>query len=396
MSNHLPLSGVLVLELGNFIAAPYCGMLLADMGAEVIKVENPEGGDFTRETPPRVGGESTAFLALNRNKKSLTLNLKHSRGRELFLELAQRADVVLENFRPGTMADLGLDFATLSAQNPRLIYCSTSAYGQTGPYSQRPGLDIILQGMSGLMSITGEPDGDPVKVGIPITDLAAALFSTYAVLSAYIARERSGEGQYIDVSLLESAVALGIWESSGYLGAGIVPRRLGSAHRNAAPYQAVKTRDGYVTVGATTPRNWSAFCRALGLEHLERDPRFETNSQRVANRKELIQLVEAVTLTQTSAHWYSALEAAGVPCGVLQTYDQVLTDSHLQARGFLVELEHPVLGALKATGSPVHMSRTPPRVERAGPDLGEHTAEVLAALGCTEPDLQRLRDEGAV
>jgi crotonobetainyl-CoA:carnitine CoA-transferase CaiB-like acyl-CoA transferase len=391
-----PLHGIRVLELANFMAGPYCAMLLADLGADVIKVENPEGGDHSRATPPFLDGESAGFIALNRNKRSLALNLKHPQGRDIFLKLADRADVVIENFRPGTTRDLGIDYETLSARNPRLIYCAVSGYGQTGPYSHRPGLDLIIQGMSGLMSITGEPGRPPVKVGVPVADLTAALFAANAIQAALIARQRTGLGQYIDISLLEAAVALEVWEMASYFATGEVPGPLGSAHRVSAPYQAFRTADGYITVGATTARHWTIFCQVLGLEHLEKDPRFATLAARKANEKVLAELIEEVTRTQPSEYWYRQFEEAGIPCGVINTIDRVVADEHLQARGFIVDLPHPTLGRVRVTGSPLHFSRTPVRLDWAGPRLGQHTAEVLAELGYGLEDVARLEAEGVI
>jgi len=391
-----PLHGIRVLELANFMAGPYCAMLLADLGADVIKVENPEGGDYSRATPPFLDGESAGFIALNRNKRSLALNLKHPQGRDIFLKLADRADVVIENFRPGTTRDLGIDYETLSARNPRLIYCAVSGYGQTGPYSHRPGLDLIIQGMSGLMSITGEPGRPPVKVGVPVADLTAALFAANAIQAALIARQRTGLGQYIDISLLEAAVALEVWEMASYFATGEVPGPLGSAHRVSAPYQAFRTADGYITVGATTARHWTIFCQVLGLEHLEKDPRFATLAARKANEKVLAELIEEVTRTQPSEYWYRQFEEAGIPCGVINTIDRVVADEHLQARGFIVDLPHPTLGRVRVTGSPLHFSRTPVRLDWAGPRLGQHTAEVLAELGYGLEDVARLEAAGVI
>jgi len=389
-----PLEGIRVLELANYIAGPYCGMVLADYGAEVIKVENPRGGDFSRLTSPFVEGESAGFMALNRNKKSVALDLKAPRCREIFLDLVRTADVLVENFRPGTMADLGIAYPALAEVNPRLIYSAATGFGQTGPYSQRAALDLIVQGMSGLMSITGEPGRPPVKVGVPVADLAAALFGASAILAALFVRERTGEGQEIDVSLFESAIALQAWETSGYFANGQVPERLGSAHRVSAPYQALRTADGYITVGATTPRNWSAFCGAMGLEHLEHDERFAVLASRRTNYHELAALIEEVTTTAPSEHWYRLLERAGVPCGVLNTLDQVLVDEHVQAREFVVELPHAKLGKVRATGSPVRLSRTPVRLDHAGPLLGEHTEELLTELGVSAEEIEALvRDE---
>ncbi len=384
------LDDIRVLELSNFMAGPYCGMLLADMGADVIKVENPAGGDFTRLAGPFMDGQSAGFVAVNRNKRSIALDLKSERGRTIFLDLVRTSDVVIENLRPGTLDDLRIGYSVLNEINPAVILSSTSGFGQTGPYRKRAALDLIVQGMSGLMSITGEEGRPPVKVGVPLADLSAGLFAAYAILAALRARDRDGLGQHIDISLLESAIALEVWETSSYFATGEVPKPLGSAHRINAPYQAVKTADGYITIGATTPVNWRAFAASLGLAHLDADERFATGPLRRKNYRELALLIEEVTTTDTSDHWYRLLEKAGVPCGVLYTLDQVLADEHVQARGFVRELEHTTLGRIRATGSPVRPSRTPIRLERAGPLLGEHTVEILAELGITDGhDLER-------
>jgi formyl-CoA transferase len=386
MGHGYALEDIRVLELTNFMAGPYCGMLLADQGADVIKVENPKGGDFTRLAQPFVDGEGAGFLAVNRNKRSIAIDLKQARGRDIFLALVRTADVVVENLRPGTLDDLNIGYKVLSEVNPRIILSSTSGFGQTGPYRQRAALDLIVQGMSGLMSITGEEGRPPVKVGVPLADLSAALFATYAILSALRVRDRDGKGQHIDVSLLESAIALEAWETSSYFATGDVPKPLGSAHRINAPYQAVRTADGYITIGATTPGNWKSFIRALGLERLDADERYATGPLRRRNYKELIVEIERVTITKDSDHWYRLLEGAGVPCGVLYTLDQVLEDEHVRSRGFVGELEHSKLGRVRATGSPVRFSRTPLRFERAGPLLGEHTGELLGELGIRDAD----------
>ncbi|HEX2036477.1 MAG TPA: CoA transferase [Chloroflexota bacterium] len=396
MSGTPPLDGIHVLELANLMAGPYCGLLLADLGADVIKVENPDGGDFSRATAPFVEGESAGFMALNRNKRSLSLNLKHEEGRAIFMRLAARADVIVENFRPGTMRDLGIDYPALKASNARLIYCSVSGYGQSGPYAHRPGLDLIMQGASGLMSVTGEPGRPPVKVGVPIADLTAALFAANAIQAALLARERLGHGQYVDISLFEAAVALEVWETSGYFATGRVPSPLGSAHRVSAPYQAFRTADGHITLGATTPRTWHATCAALGLEHLEHDPRFATNAQRKANEVALSALIEEVTRQRTSAEWYQRLDEAGVPCGVLNDVAQVMADPQLAARGFIQDLPHPRVGSVRATGSPMRLSATPVRLQRAGPLLGEHNELILSQLGYTPAEREALLASGAV
>src|SRR5690349_7980869 len=332
------LSGIRVVEVGNFMAAPFCTLQLADLGADVVKIENPDGGDQVRNTAPFLEGESSNFIRLNRNKRSLALDLKAERGKEIFRRLIQRSDVLVENLRPGTMADLQLDYARLSALNPRLVYVAASGWGQDGPYAQRPGLDIMAQGMSGLMSITGEEGGQaPVKVGVPLTDLTCGLYAALAALAALRARDRSGRGQFVDVSLLESGVSLAVWEAGRYFATGEVPRPLGSAHQTSAPYQALRASDGFFTMGATTQRNWEACVDVFGLGHLKEDPRFEKNHLRHQNRAALIPLIEAVTLRRPARHWVEALDRAGVPCGYLQTYDQVFNDPHLNERRFFPE-----------------------------------------------------------
>lgn len=392
----MPLDGIRVLELANFMAGPYTGMLLADMGADVVKVENPKGGDFARQNPPFVEGESAGFMALNRNKRSLTLNLKHPRGRELFLQLAREADVVLENFRPGTMADLGIDATTLRALNPRLIYCSASAYGRSGPYSQKAGFDLIAQGLSGLMSFTGEPGGRPVKVGVPVADLTCALFSVYGILSALLVRERTGQGQEVESNLLESALALAIWETSGYFVTGEVPGPLGSAHRTNAPYQAIGTADGAITIGASTPNTWTGLCAVLGRPELATDERFCDNPRRKANERELIEMIEAITVAHPSAYWLERLEEAGVPCGRLNTIATVVEDPHIVERGFIIDVEHPRAGRTRATGFPVRLTETPAGLRRPAPVLGQHTDEILTEMGYSPDDLITLRAGGVL
>jgi formyl-CoA transferase len=391
------LAGIRVLEVGNFMAAPFCALQLADLGADVVKIENPDGGDQVRTTAPFLEGESSGFIRLNRNKRSLAVDLKAARGKEIFRRLVQSADVLVENLRPGTMADLELDYPRLSQLNPRLVYVAASGWGQDGPYAQRPGLDIMAQGMSGLMSITGEEGGKaPVKVGVPLTDLTCALYGALAALAALRVRDRTGRGQFIDVCLFEAGVSLAVWEAGRYFATGEVPKPLGSAHQNSAPYQALRAEDGFFTLGATSTRNWEACCDVFGVPELKRDPRFEKNHLRHQNRRELIPLIEAVTAKRPARHWVEALERAGVPCGALQTYDQVFNDPHLNARQFFPDAPHTKLGRVKQIGSPMRMSATPPRMDRAGPLLGEHSVQVLAELGYPAEEIRKLAAAGVI
>ena len=390
------LAGIRVVEVGNFMAAPFCTLQLADLGADVVKIENPDGGDQVRTTAPFLDGESSSFVRLNRNKRSLALDLKSREGKEVFRRLIRRADVVVENLRPGTMADLELDYPRLSELNPRLVFVAASGWGQDGPYAQRPGLDIMAQGMSGLMSITGEPNGNPVKVGVPICDLVCALYGTIGALSALRVREETGRGQFIDVSLFESGVSLEVWEAGRYFATGEIPAPLGSAHQTAAPYQAIRAADGFFTVGATTPRNWRSFCDVLEHPEWASEERFKDNPSRHARRDLLIPMIEQVTSREPRAHWVALLQKAGVPCAEIQTYDQVFNDPQLQARDFFWKGRHSKLGDIEQIGSPIHFSDTPVRQGRAGPGLGEHTSEVLQALGRTDAEISELKSKGVL
>jgi formyl-CoA transferase len=375
-----PLTGVTVLEVGAFMAAPYATMQLADLGARVIKVENPDGGDPVRATGPFIDGESSPFVRLNRNKESVTLDLKAERDNAAFRELVRAADVLVENLRPGAMSRLGLDYAAMRQENPRLIYASASGWGQDGPLAHLPGLDIMAQARSGLMSVTGFPDREPAKVGVPICDLVCALYLALAVTAALRERDRSGEGQHIDVSLLESGVSFAVWEAGMYFADGTVPRPHGSAHQNNAPYQAVRTADGHVTIGATTPKNWAAFCHTLGLDDLLSDPQYVDAYSRRQHRDELVEAIEEVTTTRTAGSLVDDLELAGVPCAPILDYAQVFTDETLRQRDFFWDAPHPTLGTVEQLGSPMRFSRTPVRRAHAGPPLGDSTAKVLAEI----------------
>lgn len=384
-----PLEGIRVVEVGNFLAAPYCTMQLADLGADVVKVERPGGGDLVRSTGPFLDGESSPFIRINRNKRSLALDLKTPEGREVFLALSRRADVIVENLSPGSMASLGLTYETLSADHPELIYVAASGWGQDGPYADRPGLDIIVQGMSGIMSITGEPEGPPVKVGVPIADLTCALYAALAALSALHVRDRTGRGQFVDVSLLESGVSLAIWEAAQYFATGTVHGRLGTAHQASAPYQAIRASDGEFCLGAPSNATFAALCEAIGRPELVDDGRFVDNPQRFANREVLVEELEKATVRAPRRHWVSRLSDAGVPCGSIQSYPEVFADEHLAERRFFTSAPHATLGSTEQIASPLRFSETKTVMRRSGPRLGEHTAEILDELGLGD-ELDRL------
>jgi crotonobetainyl-CoA:carnitine CoA-transferase CaiB-like acyl-CoA transferase len=369
----MPLSGITVLEVGVFMAGPYATMQLADLGADVIKIENPDGGDPVRSAGPFVDGISSPFARLNRNKRSVTLDLKTPDGKAAFQRLAERADVVVENLRPGAMRKLGLDHAALSEVNPGLIYASASGWGQDGPLSALPGLDIMAQARGGLMSITGAPGGDPAKVGVPVCDLVCGLYVALAVTAALREREHSGTGQYIDVSLFESGVSLAVWEAGKYFATGEVGGPLGSAHQSQAPYQALRCADGWLTVGAITPKAWRGLCEVLGLQQLLGDPRYRDAYGRKENVAELIPAIEEVTATRDVADLVAALDQAQVPCAPISDYAEVFHSPQLESRDFFWNAP----GGVRQLGSPMRFSRTPTRRSHAGPALGAHNDEEL-------------------
>ena len=377
------------------MAGPYCAMLLADMGARVIKVE-PPAGDSTRVMAGSTGSDSAAFNAVNRGKLGMVLDLTKDKGREVFTQLARGADILIENYRPGVMARLGLDYSRLSVENPRLIYASISGHGQTGPWATKGGFDLIAQGLSGIMSVTGSPGGEPVKTGVPLTDLGAGLFATIGILGALHHRARSGRGQQIDTSLVDAGLALSVWEVTDYVATGQVPGPIGSAHRLTAPYQAFKCADGYITVGAANDRNFVKLTTALGHPEWAGDPRFVSNHLRVQHRAELAALIEAVTSTDAQATWLERLDAAGIPCGPILNYEDALATPQAIAREMTTEVDHPILGRLRTIGTPIKMSDTPLNPHRRAPMLGEHTDDVLANAGYSSDEIEQLRYVGAV
>lgn len=369
-------------------------MLLADMGARVIKVE-PPAGDSTRAMAGSRNGESEAYNAVNRGKQGLVLDLAQEAGRDVFARLARSADILIENYRPGVMARLGLDYEALARGNARLIYASISGYGQTGPAAGRGGFDLVAQGESGIMSVTGAPDGPPVKAGVPLTDLGAGLFALAAVLGALHWRATSGRGQHVDTSLFEAGLALSVWEATEYFSGRGVPGALGSAHRMVAPYQAFRCADGYITVGAANDRTFGRLAELLGHAEWTTDPRFGTGNARVAHREALAAEVEAVTLTGSRDSWLERLDAAGVPCGPIQTYAEAFASPQARARDMRVEVDHPTLGALQTLGTPIKLSETPIDPRRRAPMLGEHTDAILASAGYSEDEIEQLRAAGA-
>lgn len=392
------LAGVRVLDLTQFASGPYCTMLLGDLGADIVKVEPPGRGDQVRGGIGMSvkGTDSTAFLALNRNKRSIALDLKSAEGLALFDELVRSADVVVENFRPGVAERLGVHYDRLRTLRADLVYASISGFGQDGPYAERPGFDLIAQAMAGLMSITGTPDGQPVKCGVPIGDLGAGLFAACGILAACLARTKTGEGQYLETSLYDAVLALAVYETAQVWSTGEVPGPLGAAHRLSAPYEALRTKDGHVVVAANNERMWADLCRVLGVEALVGDERFAGNSDRLRNRHALARELEDALAARPTAEWVELLLAAGVPAGPIQDYGQVLADEHTHARGMVQTVEHPVEGDIRLLGAPIKTRGGSQRPAAPPPLLGEHGAELLAELGMSPERIADLRAAGAL
>ena len=400
-----PLQDIRVLDMTRALAGPFCAMMLGDLGADVIKVEQPGTGDESRAWgPPFVGqpygpypGESAYFIAANRNKRSVTVNLKHPEGQRIIHRLTQTSDVLIENFRTGVLDGMGLGYEDLRRLNPRLIYCSISGYGRTGPYAERPGYDFIIQAEGGMMGITGPEEGPPSRVGIPIVDITAGMFAATAILAALRARDLSGEGQWLDISLLDTQVALLTNVASNYLVGGVEPRRHGNAHPNLAPYEAFRARDRWFALAAANERQWAALCAAIGRPELKDDPRFASNGARVSNRHVLHAALEETFTTRDADEWLAVLQQAGLPCGPINTVPDVFAHPQVQAREGVLTTEHPTAGTLRLPGFPYKMSGTPAQVRRPPPRLGEHTEEVLSdLLGYSADEVAALREEGAV
>jgi len=404
-----PLSHIRVLDLSRVLAGPWAGQTLADLGAEVIKIERPEKGDDTRGWGPpflhdrdgNATNDAAYFLAANRGKKSVAIDFTQPAGRDLICRLAAECDILLENFKVGGLARHGLDYETLKSINPHLIYCSITGFGQTGPYRNRAGYDFLLQGMGGLMSVTGEPDempgGGPMKVGVAIVDIFTGMYASTAVLAALAHRERTGEGQHIDLSLLDVQVATLANQAMNFLVSGQVPPRLGNAHPNIVPYQALPTADGHIILAVGNDGQFATFCRLAGRAELADDPRFATNAARVENRGHLIPIIETLLARRGSAEWLEMLETAGVPCGPINRLDQVFADPQVEARQMRIDMDHPCAGRVPLVGNPIKLSATPVEYLQPPPLLGEHTREVLCELlGLSEPEQLRLLAEGVL
>ncbi|MFI1386131.1 CaiB/BaiF CoA transferase family protein [Embleya sp. NPDC020886] len=397
LENDGALAGLRVLDLSRILSGPFCTMILGDLGADVIKVENVEGGDDTRAWgPPFQGADAAYFHTVNRNKRGIAVDLKNPQCRELVEELAATADVVVENFRPGAAARLGLGYEQIREINPGIVYVSVSGYGQTGPMSQEPGYDAIAQALSGMMSVTGESDGPPVRVGVAAADLAAGMWACIGMLAALRAKDRTGAGQWVDVSLLDGQISWLTYVAGGYFVTGDTPPRYGSAHPTIVPYQAFPTADGHLMVAVGNDGLWRRFAAAVGLGHLAEEPRFRTNPDRVRNRRELLPLIEAALAERSAHEWGKILADVGVPAGPINTVDQALTHPQVLARDMIAKIDHPSAGTITMVGSPLKLSRTATTIRTAPPELGQHTDEVLTALGCTPKDLADLHAEGAV
>jgi len=393
-----PLHGLKVLELGHVMAGPVCGMMLADMGADVIKLEKTSGGDDSRRmVPPQIKDESAAFLILNRNKRGIAVDLKSPRGIEIVKKLIQKVDILIENFRLGTMERLGLEYATIQKLNPSLVYCSLSGFGRTGPYASRGGFDLVAQGMSGLMSITGRRnDETPVKVGPPVTDITAGILGAMGVLAAYSHRLKAGEGQLVDTSLYEAGIIQTYFHSAIFLATGESPGPIGSAHIMSAPYQAFPTADGWITVDAANQANWLRLIEVMEAPELLKDERFGENSDRMAHLDELSEVLGNHFRHRNSSDWLSRFAKAGLPAGPIYNIKEVLEEEQTKAREMLIDVPHKTLGSTKGIGAPVKFSRTPAAVLRGAPILGEHTREILGEIGFTAEEIEQLKSEGVV
>lgn len=392
-----PLKGVRVLDMTWALAGPYCTMVLCDLGAEVIKVESPDGGDPSRKSLPFIEGVSSYFLSVNRGKKSVAVNLRHPQGKEIVLALANQSDVLVENFRPGVMDRLGLGYGALRETNPRIIYAACSGFGQKGPYAHRPAYDVVVQGMGGALSITGEAGGPPVRVGFSIGDIGGGIFTALGVLAALHERESSGQGQMVDISMLDGQIALLENAFARFFATGEVPQRIGTRHPLRTPFQAFPTQDGHIVLAAGEERFWQRLCQVINRPDLLRDERFKDNPSRTRNHDQLEPILKEITQTKKTAEWVALMDKSDIPCGPVNSIDQVVNDPHTAAREMITEVEHSKAGRLKVVNSPLKLSRTPVKIERACPELGEHTEEVLQnLLGFSQEKITELRSLQAI
>ena len=397
MKNHAGiLDGLKVLDCSQILAGPFCSMILGDMGAKVIKIEKPNGGDDIRTWGPFINGESVGFMNLNRNKESIVIDFKNPEGIKIMKRLVENSDVVLENYRTGTMEKLGLGYEELKTINKKIIYCSISGFGRTGPYSKKAGFDLVAQGMGGLMGITGHPNNPPAKVGVPIADLNTGMFALSAIQAAYINLLKNGEGQYIEVSLLESALAYTVWESTGFFYDGEIPEPLGSSHRVSAPYQALKTKDGYLNVAAPNQSNWERLCDAIQRQDIKSKEVFVDNVSRVKNRMELEKELEKTFILKTREEWIKILDDAGVPCGPIYNIKEVWNNEQIKFRDMKVELEHPKIGKYNNIGVVAKFLENPSSLRTPSPLLGEHTEKILIENGFSKEDIEKFRKKGAI